>query len=583
MKWSRLLIPTTKEVPADAEVLSHQLMIRGGFIRRVASGTYTYLLAGQRCLRKIMQIVREEIDAAGAQEILVPSVQPMELWQQTGRDIDYGETLGKFKDRHGRMNVLAPTAEEVFTFHGAHEINSYKQLPINLYQISFKFRDEFRPRFGVLRSREFIMKDAYSFNADEASLEETYRQMYDAYCRVFERCGTPYVIVQAESGEMGGSGSHQFTVPCDAGEDVIVHTEDNSYAANIEKAAVDPLEKEGTGDATAEMDKVHTPNTGTIAEVCDFLKTQASEMIKTLIYSDAQPEEGTGKSYVVLVRGDHEVNEEKLRGAAGGSVTLAEEEIIMALTSAATGFAGPMGLAEKVDKLIIDHAVAVMAAGVSGANETDYHIKNVVPGRDFPLEGANIVVTDVRNACEGDTYEGKMLLFRRGIEVGQVFKLGTKYSAKLGAKFLDESGREQVCLMGCYGIGVNRIMASAIETSNDKNGVIWPISIAPFEVLITSVNQDDSDVAAAAGQIYETLRKDGVDVLLDDRVMRGGGKFKDADLLGVPVRITVGKRGLAEGNVEIKLRRDEHNETIPLDQAVAKTKSLVQQLLDELK
>ena len=583
MKWSRLLIPTTKEVPADAEVLSHQLMIRGGFIRRVASGTYTYLLAGQRCLRKIMQIVREELDAAGAQEILAPSVQPMELWQQTGRDIDYGETLGKFKDRHGRMNVLAPTAEEVFTFHGAHEINSYKQLPINLYQISFKFRDEFRPRFGVLRSREFIMKDAYSFNADEASLEETYRQMYDAYCRVFERCGTPYVIVQAESGEMGGSGSHQFTVPCDAGEDVIVHTEDNSYAANIEKAAVDPLEKEGTGDATAEMDKVHTPNAGTIAEVCAFLKTQPSEMIKTLIYSDAQPEEGTGKSYVVLVRGDHEVNEEKLRGAAGGSVTLAEEEIIMALTSAATGFAGPMGLAEKVDKLIIDHAVAVMAAGVSGANETDYHIKNVVPGRDFLLQGANVVVTDVRNACEGDTYEGKMLLFRRGIEVGQLFKLGTKYSAKLGAKFLDESGREQVCLMGCYGIGINRIMASAIETSNDKNGVIWPISIAPFEVLITSVNQDDSDVATAAGQIYETLRKDGVDVLLDDRVMRGGGKFKDADLLGVPVRITVGKRGLAEGNVEIKLRRDEYNETFPLDQAVAKAKSLVQQLLDELK
>ena len=306
-------------------------------------------------------------------------------------------------------------------------------------------------------------------------------------------------------------------------------------------------------------------------------------MIKTLIYSDAQPEEGTGKSYVVLVRGDHEVNEEKLRGAAGGSVTLAEEEIIMALTSAATGFAGPMGLAEKVDKLIIDHAVAVMAAGVSGANETDYHIKNVVPGRDFLLQGANVVVTDVRNACEGDTYEGKMLLFRRGIEVGQLFKLGTKYSAKLGAKFLDESGREQVCLMGCYGIGINRIMASAIETSNDKNGVIWPISIAPFEVLITSVNQDDSDVATAAGQIYETLRKDGVDVLLDDRVMRGGGKFKDADLLGVPVRITVGKRGLAEGNVEIKLRRDEYNETFPLDQAVAKAKSLVQQLLDELK
>ncbi len=582
MKWSRVLIPTTKEVPADAEVLSHQLMIRGGFMRKVASGTYTYLLAGQRCLRKIMQIVREEMDAAGAQEILAPVVQPMELWQQTGRDLDYGQTLGQFTDRHGRQNVLAPTAEEVFTFHGAHEINSYRQLPLNLYQISVKFRDEFRPRFGVLRSREFIMKDAYSFNADKDSLEQTYRQMYDAYCRVFARCGIPYVVVQAESGEMGGSGSHQFTVPCQAGEDVIVYTPDGSYAANIEKAAVDPLVRSSSGETIAAMEKVHTPGAGTIAEVCAFLQSEPADMIKTLIYSESQPAEGEAKQYAVLVRGDHDVNEEKLRGAAGTGVALADDAVISALTTAATGFAGPVGIAEKVTKLIIDPAVAAMATGVSGANETDYHVRHVVPGRDFPLQASNVVITDVRNACAGDTYQGEPLHFRRGIEVGQVFKLGTKYSTKLGAKFLDESGQEQVCLMGCYGIGINRIMASAIETSNDKDGVIWPISIAPFEVLITAVNQDDSEVAAAADRIYQQLRAVGVDVLLDDRVMRGGGKFKDADLLGVPVRITVGKRGLAHGNVEIKRRRDAENETVAVDQVVAQAQALVQQLFEEL-
>ncbi len=577
MKWSNLLIPTVKEVPADAEVPSHQLMIRAGLMRKLSSGTYTYLPLGWRTLLKIMGIVRQEMNAAGAQEILMPSVQPMELWQQTGRDVAYGETMCRFKDRHGRMNVLAPTAEEVVTYVAAGEINSYKQLPVNLYQISFKFRDEFRPRFGVLRSREFIMKDAYSFNADPASLEVSYRQMYDAYCRIFKRCGLDYVIVEAESGEMGGSGSHQFTVPCDSGEDIIVHTEDGAYAANIEKAGVDPLPKQPSVGQVPPMEEIHTPHVGSIEAVCEFLQSRPEQMIKTLIFSQ-------GENVVVAVlRGDHELNPEKLTQALGGKAAeLADEATIRRISGAAVGFAGPMGMAEKVSHLLIDHAVAAMAVGIAGANKTDYHVKNVVPGRDFPLEGQTVRVLDIRNAVEGDRHQGKKLVFKHGIEVGQVFKLGTKYSSKLGAKFLDESGAEQVCLMGCYGIGINRIMASAIEIRNDGDGIIWPISIAPFEVLVTSVNQDDEEVARTAEAIYQELCRQNMDVLFDDRRLRGGVKFKDADLIGIPIRITVGKRGVTEGKVEIKLRRHENSETATIDEAVERVKELIGQLYAEI-
>ncbi|MBN2211966.1 MAG: proline--tRNA ligase, partial [Sedimentisphaerales bacterium] len=545
-------------------------------LRKVASGTYTYLPAGWRVLRKIMAIVREEMDAAGAQEVLLPSVQPMELWQQTGRDVAYGETMARFKDRHGRWNVLAPTAEEVMTYTGACEINSYKQLPINLYQISFKFRDEFRPRFGVLRSREFIMKDAYSFNATLESLEESYREMYEAYKRIFKRCGVPFVIVEAESGEMGGSGSHQFTVPTETGEDVIVYTEDGSYAANIEKAAVDALPKQPAVEVGA-VEQVHTPGVGSIEAVCGFMKTKPQEMIKTLVFK-------AGDDVILaLVRGDHELNPEKLTQALGGKAAeLADEATIVKLTGAAVGFAGPVGLTDKTTKVFIDHAVAAMAVGVTGANKTDYHVKNVVPGRDFPLSGANIVVADIRNACEGDTHEGKLLKFRRGIEVGQVFKLYDKYSAKLKATFLDENGKDTACLMGCYGIGINRIMASAIETGNDENGIIWPISIAPFEVLITSVNFEDEAVQRASEDLYQALGAQGVEVLLDDRNLRGGVKFKDADLLGAPIRITVGQKGLAEGKVEIKTRRGDVNEKVAVSEAAAKVKMLVKQMYEEL-
>ena len=577
MRYSRMLIPTVKQVPADAEVTSHRLMIRAGLMRRVASGTYTYLPLGWRSLLKVISIVREEMNKAGAQEILMPAVQPIELWQQTGRDIDYGETLGTFTDRHGRRNVLGPTAEEVVTYLAAGEINSYRQLPINIYQISFKFRDEFRPRFGVIRSREFIMKDSYSFHADPISLEQTYRVMYDAYCRIFSRCGLDYVIVEAESGEMGGSGSHQFTVPCESGEDTIIYTEDGSYAANLERAAIDPLPKEKSKTKIPTTEDVHTPNIGSIEAVCKFLKTKPQQMVKTLIYL------ADDKVITVLVRGDHDVNEEKLRLAVGGKhLELADETTIEKVTGANVGFAGPIGIADKVSKMIIDHAVAAMVVGVTGANKTDYHIKNVVPGRDFPLEDNNVIVSDIRNAVEGDTHNGKKLLFKKGIEVGQVFKLGTKYSEKLGAKFLDEEGAEKPCIMGCYGIGINRILASAIEIGNDDNGIIWPITIAPFEVLVTSVNQDDENVAKIAENIYQQLLNNDIDVLLDDRILRGGVKFKDADLIGIPIRVTVGRKSVAEGNVEIKLRAESQSQKVAIEKATDKTIELVNLLKEKL-
>jgi prolyl-tRNA synthetase len=581
MRYSRMFIPTVKEIPADAETASHTLMIRAGLMRKVASGTYTYLPLGWRSLLKIIAIVREEMNRAGAQEIMVPSMQPKELWDRTGRSNDYGPTMFCLEDRHGRMNVLGPTAEEVFTTMVAGEIKSYKQLPVNLYQISPKFRDEFRPRFGAIRSREFIMKDAYSFDCDAEGLDKSYMAMYDAYCNVFKRCGLVYVIVEAESGEMGGSGSHQFTIPCESGEDTIVYTEDGSYAANLERAAVDPLPKNEAremsddGRGVPPMQEVHTPNIGSIDAVCEFLKTRPDQMVKTLIYS------AEDTAIAVLIRGDHDVNEEKLRIAVGGKhVELADEDMIEKVTGAKVGFAGPVGIAGKVNMILMDHAVAAMPVWVTGANKTDYHITNIVPGRDFNTNNTQLI--DIRYAVEGDTHNGQKLLFKKGIEVGQVFKLGTKYSEKLGAKFLDEEGHENPCLMGCYGIGINRILASAIELGNDDNGIIWPISIAPFEVIVTSVNQDDDNVATVAENIYKELLDNGVDVLLDDRVLRGGVKFKDADLIGIPVRVTVGQKSVAEGKVEIKLRRESQSQKISIEKAADKVIKLVVSLKEQI-
>jgi len=643
MRYSDLLIPTTREVPAEAEIPSHQLMLRAGFMRKVSSGAYTYLPLGWRSLRKIMEIVREEMDAAGAQEILMPALQPMELWARTGRDADYGETMCRFQDRHGRMNVLAPTAEEVVTSLVAAEINSYKQLPVNLYQISAKFRDEFRPRYGVLRSREFIMKDAYSFDTSIEALGETYQKMYDAYCRIFTRCGLQYVIVEAESGPIGGSASHEFMVPCENGEDVIVHTADGSYAANIEKAEVDPLPKADPVDAPAPKD-VHTPDVGTIEAVCAFLGTQPEQMIKTLVYWRASDEvkkelqdlwhrindvefsleqdrdrlrhadadslndeareeaDEAGASVqvhqadlddlesqvnqrykqvavvVALVRGNHEINEAKLAHAAGGQIEFADERTIERVTGAAVGFAGPIGLADKVDTLLIDHGVAAMAVGVSGANKTDHHTKNVVPGRDFPVEGKNVVVADIRNATEGDTHGGEALQFSRGIEIGHVFKLGTNYSEALGATYLDENGQAQPAIMGCYGIGINRILAGAIELTAHPDGPALPITIAPFEIEVVQLNNDSPRVVATAGEIADKLTAAGVEVLLDDRDARPGVKFKDADLIGIPLRIVVGEKALKDGNVELKRRTDAKPTLVPVAGAVAEARAILDEL-----
>jgi len=401
--------------------------------------------------------------------------------------------------------------------------------------------------------------------------------MYNAYCRVFQRCGVEYVIVEAESGEMGGTGSHQFTIPCESGEDTIVYTADGSYAANLEKAAVDPLPKEPAPANVPPAEDVFTPNVGTIEAVCGFLKTRPQDMIKTLIF------DSRGEVIAALVRGDHELNPEKLTQALGGAhVELATLEVIERVTGARVGFAGPRGLASRVSKMVIDHAVAGMAVGVTGANQTDHHTRNVVPGRDFLLEGDNVLVADIRLAQPGDTHNGVPVLFKKGIEVGQVFKLGTKYSRKLGANFKDESGALQPCLMGCYGIGINRIMASAIELYHDENGIIWPISIAPFEAIVTPVNQDDADVVRVSQEIYDQLTAAGVEVLLDDRDLRGGIKFKDADLIGIPVRITVGKKSVVEGNVEVKLRAEPQSGKVPIDQASQKVVEMISRLKERL-
>jgi len=613
MRYSQLLIPTVKEVPAEAEIPSHRLMIRAGYIRKVASGTYTYLPLGWRSLQKIAAIVREEMNAAGAQEIHMPALQPIELWQRTGRDVDYGETMCRFTDRHGRVNVLGPTHEEVVTTLVAAEVRSYKQLPINLYQIQTKFRDEFRPRFGVLRSREFLMKDAYSFDAGLDALEACYRKMYDAYCRIFARCGLKYVVVEAESGPIGGSASHEFMVPCENGEDVIVHTADHAYAANIERADVDPPPRRAAPGDAPPMEEVHTPDVGTIEAVCAFLKTRPEEMIKTLIYwypsndevrkkmaqyavahKDGSADHNLRASlyasgeygfYAVMVRGDHEVNEGKLRRIVGRPIGLVDDEyLIEMVTHAKRGFAGPMGLLQEVDvvSLVIDHAVAAMGVGVTGANRTDHHTRNVLPGRDFPLEGPNVLVADIRKAVPGDTRQGKPLSFSHGIEVGHVFKLGTKYSVKLGATFLDEAGAEKPCVMGCYGIGINRILAAAIEIGNDKNGCILPVAIAPFELLVLPINNDSAEVVAEAERIYNELAAAGVDVLLDDRPVRAGVKFKDADLIGIPLRVAVGERGLKEGKVEIKRRTDAKPALVPAADAVAEAQKILAEMTQSL-
>ena len=578
MRYSQMLIPTVKEVPAEAEIASHRLMIRAGFIRKLTSGTYTYLPLGWRSLLKIIEIVRQEMNLAGAQEILMPALQPLELWQKTGRDIDFKDTMYRFADHSGRENVIAPTAEEVVTSLVAGEVSSYKQLPLNLYQISTKYRDEVRPRFGVIRSREFIMKDAYSFDVNEAGLDRAYQKMYQAYRRIMLRCGLRCIAVEAESGPIGGSASQEFMFLCSAGEDVIVHTDDFSYAANIEKAQVDPpAPAERKPGQLPPIEQVHTPSARTIDEVCAFLGTKPQQMIKTLIYSSP------AGAVVALVRGDHEANHAKLTHAAGlEGLELAGESLIQSLTGAAVGFAGPIGLAEKSARFIVDHSVSAMEPGVTGANRTDYHVRNVVPGRDFSLAGPNVVVADVRNAVDGDTHDRKPLRFSRGIEIGHVFKLGTKYSQRLDACYLDDKGVKRPAVMGTYGLGINRVLAAAIENGYDDDGCILPISIAPFEAVVVPLNQDKGPVINSAERIYNELKDAGVDVLIDDRSARPGVKFKDIDLIGIPLRIVVGERGLKDGKVEIKLRDQPQPVLVGLEQAAKQAVETIRQMKETL-
>ncbi len=568
MRWSHYLIPTTKETPKDASAPSHILMLRAGLIRQVAAGLYTYLPLGYRTLRKVENIVRTEMDRAGAIELHMPMLQPLSLWEETGRTEAMGEVLLRLAGPPGdwRPNtVLGPTHEEVITDVARAYLNSYKQLPITLYQIQTKARGEARPKSGVLRTREFLMKDAYSFHADKASLDAEYDNMYQAYCRIFARCGLPYLAVEAETGAIGGDVSHEFMVLTDAGEDSVALSADGDYAANLERATARPLPQQDGEPAPCV--EVHTPGHGKVEDVCAFMGTQPGQMIKTLIYVSAPPASpqppGTPaprrQCVVALVRGDHDINEYKLNKVAGQPLELADPETIMQVTGAAVGFAGPQGLIDRIDKLIIDRDVTTLRNAASGANKTDYHVKNINPGRDFPVQGDKVVVADIRNVVAGDrspTGSGSPLSMRTAIEIGHVFKLGTKYSAAMHAEFLDRSGQSHPLVMGCYGIGVNRLVAAAVEAHHDDQGIIWPMSIAPFEVLVIALDPRVDEVVQTATKIHDDLVAAGIDVLFDDRDERAGFKFKDADLIGVPLRVVVGKKSLAEGFVEFSHRRD---------------------------
>lgn len=586
MRWSKYFIPTTKETPKDATAASHVLMLRAGLIRQVAAGMYTYLPIGYRVLRKVEQIVRDEMNAAGAIELHMPVLQPLSLWEETGRVEAMGDVLLRLGGPDGdwRPNtVLGPTHEEVITDTARAFLNSYKQLPINLYQIQTKFRGEARPKSGVLRTREFLMKDAYSFHADVETLDRMYDVMYQTYCRIFSRCGLPYVAVEAESGPIGGDCSHEFMVLTDAGEDFVALTDNGGYAANLERAGAKPLPQQTA--ELEEMEEVHTPGFGKVEDVCRFMKTQPEQMIKTLIYDvkalrtvDGKDIEWTGWA-VALVRGNHEINEHKLEKVVRDSLKdellldfeLATPDSIEELTDAEVGFAGPQGLAERVDLMIVDRDVTTMRNAATGANKTDYHVKNVNPGVDFPIEGEKVTVADIRNVVDGDlapTDAGGPLRICKAIEVGHVFKLGTKYSDSMGATFLTKEGKPKPLIMGCYGIGLNRIMAAAIEANHDDSGIVWPMSVAPFQVEILALDPKDDAVMKTAEDIYEQFTAAGVEVLLDDRDERAGFKFKDADLVGVPLRVIVGKKSLADGMVEVSLRRDDEKKKLAPEQAV---------------
>lgn len=570
MRTSQYLLSTLKETPSDAEVVSHQLMLRAGMIRKLASGMYAWLPTGLRVLKKIENIVREEMNNAGAVEVSMPVVQPAELWQESGRWDDYGPELCRLTDRHNRPFVLGPTHEEVITALVRYEVNSYKQLPLNLYQIQTKFRDEVRPRFGVMRGREFLMKDAYSFHIDKASLVETYEKMHAAYCAAFTRMGLNFRPVQADTGSIGGTGSHEFQVLAESGEDLIAFSDSSDYAANIEMAeALAPAGERPA--ATKALAKVATPAVHTIDEVAAFLAVAPAAIAKTLLVLAEEDEHGKQAVIALVLRGDHELNEikaEKLSGVAN-PLTFANDEQIKAAAGCDAGSIGPVGFAGRI---IVDRSAAHLADFVCGANETGFHLTGANWDRDI----AAYEVADLRNVVEGDPSpcgQGKLLL-KRGIEVGHIFQLGTKYSEAMKASVLNEGGKSVTMEMGCYGIGVSRLVAAAIEQNNDQYGIIWPDAIAPFEVAIVPMNMHKSErVAEQAQQFYAELKAAGVDVLFDDRKERPGVMFADMELIGVPHAIVIGDRGLDNGVVEYKCRRSGEKQEVAIKEIVALLKA----------
>ena len=574
MRYSNYFIPTLKETPSEAEIISHQLMLRAGLIRKLTSGIYTYLPAGLRSLKKVENIIREEMNRAGAVEVLMPAVQPADLWHETGRWDSIGPELLRFKDRHQRDLCMGPTHEEVITDLVRKEIQSYKQMPVNLYQIQTKFRDEIRPRFGVMRGREFLMKDAYSFDSDESGAEKSYGIMYETYNNIFRRCGLKFRAVEADTGSIGGSFSHEFMVLADTGEDGIVNCVRCDYAANLEKAEISPLNNnDHRSYQFKDIEEVETPGKKSVEEVTNFLSISPKQLVKTLIFRADM------EILAVLVRGDHDINEAKLRTFLGAEfVELASPEDVADVTGAPMGFAGPMGLKKRI---IADQAIKKMVNFVTGGNRKDLHLLNVNSGRDFSIDRyGDLRIITAEDSCPRC---GSEIRFGRGIEVGHIFKLGTKYSKAMSALFLDENGKELPIIMGCYGIGVSRTVAAAIEQNHDKDGIIFPIPIAPFEVLILPLQTNEAAVVEAAEKIYEELTDNGIDVLLDDRDLRAGFKFKDADLLGCPLRITIGTRNLKSGLIEMRLRSEPESELIPLNDAGALIRDRIKKLYDSIK
>jgi prolyl-tRNA synthetase len=565
MRWSRFFINTLREVPADADAMSQKLMMRAGLIRKVAAGIYTYLPLGLRSIQKLETIVRQEMTRAGSTELLMPAIQPAELWMQSGRWQKYGKELLRIKDRHDRDFVFGPTHEEVITETVRDAVNSYRQLPVNLYQIQTKFRDEVRPRFGLMRGREFIMKDAYSFHASRESLDETYEAMRDAYTRIFHRCALDHVPVEADTGNIGGSASHEFMVLADTGEDAVVSCPNCRYGANVEKATSKFFDDEvepAPSDAIAE---IHTPGTQSIDDVGKFLGKPTSDLVKTLVFdTDDGP-------VMVLVRGDRDANEIKIKNHLNVQwMEMLAESKFEDSTGGPIGYCGPVGT--KCKRVLADYSLKGRKRWITGANKRDHHLDYAVPGRDFPEPEYG----DFTTVFAGDPCVrcGTKLEIYRGIEVGHVFKLGTKYSESMHCEYLDESGKRVPMIMGCYGLGVGRTVAAAVEQSHDADGIIWPIPIAPFEAVVTAIGKEES-VLQAATEIYEKLSAAGVDVLFDDRDERPGVKFKDADLIGFPLRIGVGAKSLANGHVEWSQRKDREKHLLSADEAIARTVAAV--------